>query len=87
MCHYGCQVPYTAKIGNLYRLTTKQLDHSVQADQAEAVPRNGKGNLIALVREFLCNLDWAMAAAQTLGAEPDFRDAPPAIEWWFGKPV
>ena len=45
----------------------------------------GKADLIAIARELMYNPNWAMDAAQKLGADPDFVGVPPALGWWLGK--
>jgi 2,4-dienoyl-CoA reductase-like NADH-dependent reductase (Old Yellow Enzyme family) len=82
---YGYQVPYAEKIRSEADVMTMAVGHIVHADQAEAILRNGKADLIALARELLYSPNWALDAAQKLGADPDFVSVPPAIGWWLGK--
>ena len=82
---YGYQVPYAEKIRAEADMMTMAVGHIVHADQAEAILREGKADLIAIAREFLYNPNWAMDAAQKLGADPDFTSVPPAYAYWLGK--
>ena len=66
-------------------MMTMAVGHIVHADQAEAILREGKADLIAIARELLYNPNWAMDAAQKLGADPDFAAVPPAYSYWLGK--
>jgi 2,4-dienoyl-CoA reductase-like NADH-dependent reductase (Old Yellow Enzyme family) len=81
--HY--QVPYAEKIRTEAGMMTMAVGHIVHADQAEAILQEGKADMIALAREFLYNPNWALDAAQKLGADSDFVSVPPAIGWWLGK--
>ncbi len=82
---YGYQVPYAGKIREAAGMMTMAVGHIVHADQAEAILHEGKADLIALARELLYNPNWALDAAQKLGADPDFGSVPPAMGWWLGK--
>ncbi|MDR3539215.1 MAG: NADH:flavin oxidoreductase/NADH oxidase [Acetobacteraceae bacterium] len=83
--HYGYQVPYAEKIRAEAGIATMAVGHIVHADQAEAILQSGRADLIALARELLYNPNWAMDAAQKLGADPDFRQIPPNYAYWLGK--
>ena len=82
---YGYQVPYAEKIRAEADMMTMAVGHIVHADQAEAILQEGKADLIAIARELLYNPNWAMDAAQKLGADPDFSCVPPAYSYWLGK--
>jgi 2,4-dienoyl-CoA reductase-like NADH-dependent reductase (Old Yellow Enzyme family) len=66
-------------------MKTMAVGHIVHADQAEAIPWEGKAALIAVARELLYSPNWALDAAQKLGADPDFVSVPPAMGWRSGK--
>ena len=83
--YYGYQVPYAEKIRAEAGIMTMAVGHIVHADQAEAILQEGKADLIALARELLYSPNWALDAAQKLGADPDFVSVPPAMGWWLGK--
>ena len=83
--HYGYQVPYANRIKAQAGIMTMAVGHIVHADQAEAILQAGQADLIALARELLYNPNWALDAAQKLGADPDFRQIPPNYGFWLGK--
>ena len=58
---------------------------SGRGSNAEAILRAGQADLIAIARELLYNPNWALDAAQKLGADPDFGSVPPAYGFWLGK--
>ena len=82
---YGYQVPYAEKIRAEAGIATMAVGHIVHADQAEAILQNGQADLIAIARELLYNPNWALDAAQKLGADPDFTSVPPQYSYWLGK--
>ena len=77
--HYGYQVPYAEQIRREAGMMTMAVGHIVHADQAEAILRDGQADLVALARELLYSPNWALDAAQKLGADPDFVSVPPAM--------
>ncbi len=82
---YGYQVPYAQKIRAEAGMMTMAVGHIVHADQAEAILQSGQADLIAIARELMYNPNWAMDAAQKLGADPDFNGVPPALGYWLNK--
>ena len=82
---YGYQVPYAETVRAEAGIMTMAVGHIVHADQAEAILQAGQADLIALARELLYSPNWALDAAQKLGADPDFASVPPAMGWWLGK--
>jgi 2,4-dienoyl-CoA reductase-like NADH-dependent reductase (Old Yellow Enzyme family) len=78
-------VPYAEKIRAEAGMPTMAVGHIVHADQAEAILQAGHADLIALARELLYSPNWAMDAAQKLGADPDFALVPPNYGFWLGK--
>ena len=83
--NYGYQVPYAETIRAEAGMPTMAVGHIVHADQAEAILQAGQADLIALARELLYSPNWAMDAAQKLGADPDFVSVPPNYGFWLGK--
>ena len=83
--HYGYQVPYAERIRAEAGIMTMAVGHIVHADQAEAILQSSRADLVALARELLYNPNWAMDAAQKLGADADFRTVPPNYAFWLGK--
>lgn len=82
---YGYQVPYAEKIRREAGIATMAVGHIVHAQQAEAILSQGRADLIAIAREIMYNPNWAMDAAQKLGADPDFAIVPPAYAYWLAK--
>lgn len=82
---YGYQVPYAEQIRTEAGIMTMAVGHIIHADQAEAILQTGRADLIAMAREMMYNPNWALDAAQKLGADPDFAGVPPQIGWWLGK--
>ena len=82
---YGYQVPYAEKIRREADIMTMAVGHIVHADQAEAILRQARADLIALAREIMHNPSWPMDAAQKLGADPGFRLVPQPYAYWLAK--
>jgi 2,4-dienoyl-CoA reductase-like NADH-dependent reductase (Old Yellow Enzyme family) len=82
---YGYQVPYSEAIRKEAGVKTMAVGHIIHADQAEAILRDGRADLIALARELMYNPNWAMDAAQKLGADPDFLLVPPPMRYWLAR--
>ena len=57
----------------------------VHARQAERILQDGRADLIAIAREMLYNPNWAMDAAQKLGADPKFELVPPPYQYWLSR--
>ncbi|HVB48412.1 MAG TPA: NADH:flavin oxidoreductase/NADH oxidase, partial [Burkholderiales bacterium] len=82
---YGYQVPYAEKVKREAGIASMAVGLIVRAEQAEAILREGRADLIALAREMLYNPNWAMDAAQKLGVDPEFTLVPPPYRWWLAK--
>jgi 2,4-dienoyl-CoA reductase-like NADH-dependent reductase (Old Yellow Enzyme family) len=82
---YGYQVPYAEQIRREADIMTMAVGHIVHADQAEAILRQARADLVALAREIMHNPSWPMDAAQKLGADPGFRLVPPPYAYWLAK--
>jgi 2,4-dienoyl-CoA reductase-like NADH-dependent reductase (Old Yellow Enzyme family) len=82
---YGYQVPYAEKIRRDAGVMTMAVGHIIHADQAEAILREGRADLIALAREIINNPNWPMDAAQKLGADPEFKFVPSPYAYWLAK--
>lgn len=82
---YGHQVPYARRIRAEAGIASMAVGLIVHATQAEAILQEGDADLIAIAREALYNPNWAMDAAQKLGADPDFTCVPPAQAYWLAK--
>lgn len=82
---YGYQVPYAEKVKREAGIASMAVGLIVRAEQAEAILREGRADLVALAREMLYNPNWAMDAAQKLGVDPGFALVPPPYRWWLAK--
>ena len=82
---YGYQVPHAERIRVEADIMTMAVGHIIHADQAEAILRDGRADLIAIGREMLHNPNWPIDAAQKLGVEAGFAQAPPPYAYWLEK--
>lgn len=82
---YGYQVPYAERIRRECGLMSMAVGLIVHADQAEAILREGRADLVALAREILYNPNWPMDAAQKLGLDAEFALVPPPQAYWLAK--
>jgi 2,4-dienoyl-CoA reductase-like NADH-dependent reductase (Old Yellow Enzyme family) len=82
---YGYQVPFAERIRREAGVMTMAVGHIVHAEQAESILQQGRADLVALAREMLYNPNWAMDAAQRLGADPGFAGVPPPYRYWLAK--
>jgi 2,4-dienoyl-CoA reductase-like NADH-dependent reductase (Old Yellow Enzyme family) len=82
---YGYQVPYAEGIRRISGIKTMAVGHIIHADQAEAILRDGKADLVAIGREFLHNPNWPLDAAQKLGVAAPFKTVPESYGYWLDK--
>ena len=82
---YGYQVPYAERLRRETGIATMAVGLIVHAAQAEAILAEGRADLVGLAREMLYNPNWALDAAQKLGADPRFERVPPAAGWWLER--
>lgn len=82
---YSYQVPYADQIRREADIQTMAVGLIVHADQAEQILQQGRADLIALARELLYNPNWAVDAAQKLGADPQFNLVPPPYQYWLSR--
>lgn len=73
---YSYQAEYAEAIRRDAGIPTMAVGHIIHAAQAEELLQQGKADLIAIGREMLYNPNWAIDAAQKLGADPDFELVP-----------
>jgi 2,4-dienoyl-CoA reductase-like NADH-dependent reductase (Old Yellow Enzyme family) len=66
----GYQVPFAEKVRREAGVLTGAVGLITEADQADALIREGKADLVLLAREFLREPYWAIKAAHQLGHEP-----------------
>lgn len=82
---YDYQVPYAEQIRKDAGILTMAVGVIVHARQAERILQDGRADLIAIAREMLYNPNWAMDAAQKLGADPKFELVPPPYQYWLSR--
>ena len=82
---YGYQVPYAEKVKREAGIASMAVGLIVRAEQAEAILREGRADLVALAREMLYNPNWALDAARKLGADAEFALVPPPYRWWLAR--
>lgn len=82
---YGYQVPHAERVRREAGIMTMAVGHIVHADQAEAILREGRADLVAIGREMLHNPNWPIDAAQKLGVEPGFDHIPSPYGYWLEK--
>ncbi|MFO0995073.1 MAG: NADH:flavin oxidoreductase/NADH oxidase [Alphaproteobacteria bacterium] len=81
----GFQVPYADRVRREAGMKTMAVGFILEALQAEAILREGKADLIAIARELLYNPNWAVHAAQALGADPEFEQWPVQYGWYLTR--
>ena len=79
----GFQVPYAAAVRAEVDIPTMAVGLITHPVQAEEILQAGKADLIAIAREALFDPQWALHAARTLGADPDFAAWPQQSGWWL----
>lgn len=82
---YGYQVQFADYIRKEADIMTMAVGLIIHGDQAEAILREGRADLVAIGREFIHNPNWAMDAAQKLGVDPKFSSVPPQMGYWLEK--
>ena len=82
---YGYQVQFADYIRREVDIMTMAVGLIIHGDQAEAILREGRADLVAVGREFIHNPNWAMDAAQKLGVDPTFSSVPPQMGYWLEK--
>jgi 2,4-dienoyl-CoA reductase-like NADH-dependent reductase (Old Yellow Enzyme family) len=84
---YGYQVPHAERIRAEAEIATMAVGLIIHADQAEAILRDGQADLVAIGREMLQNPNWALDAAEKLGAPQPYGTVPPAYGYWLEKRI
>lgn len=79
----GYQVQYAAAIRREAPMPTMAVGIILDGHQAEAILQAGEADLIAIGREALADPHWALHAAQTLNADPEWSIWPPSYGWWL----
>ncbi len=82
---YGYQVPYAEALRRDGGVKSMAVGLIVHAEQAEAILREGRADLIAIAREALFNPNWALDAALKLGLEDAWNLVPSPYRYWLEK--
>jgi 2,4-dienoyl-CoA reductase-like NADH-dependent reductase (Old Yellow Enzyme family) len=85
LTHYGYQVPFADRIRREAGIMTMAVGLIIHGDQAEAILREGKADLVGVGREILNNPNWPMDAAHKLGLASAFQDVPVQFGYWLAK--
>ena len=72
----GYQVGFAERVKHDVGIMTMAVGMITEADQAEAVLRDGKADLVAIARELLWHADWPAHAAKTLGLDDPYGQMP-----------
>lgn len=81
----GFQVPYARTIRARARIPTVAVGLIRTARQANSIIEDGGADLVALAREALWNPNFAVQAAQELGADPEWNLWPRQFGWWLKR--
>ena len=79
----GFQVPYAARIRRETGMPTMAVGLITEPAHAEEILEEGSADLIAIGREALNDPQWALHAAQALGADPELANWVPQYGWWL----
>ena len=77
----GFQVPFTRRIKAETDIKTMAVGVIIDPDQAEEILQSGGADLVALGREIMHDPFWPLHAAETLGADVDFKMWPKQYAW------
>jgi 2,4-dienoyl-CoA reductase-like NADH-dependent reductase (Old Yellow Enzyme family) len=80
----GFQVPFAEGVRNEADIPTMAVGIILEAQQAEAILRNGHADLIAIGRQSQFNANIALHWAHDLGINSRFEDWSPEYGWWLG---
>jgi 2,4-dienoyl-CoA reductase-like NADH-dependent reductase (Old Yellow Enzyme family) len=78
----GYHVPVASRIREATGALTQVVGLVTEAQQADAIIRNGSADLIAIAREALHNPFWAAHASEALGVS-QFVAWPTQYAWWL----
>ena len=82
---YGYQVRYAAALRREAGVLTAAVGLIVHAKHAEAILAAGDADMIAIGREMIFNPNWAIDAAQKLGADPRFTGLTRRTGFWLDR--
>jgi len=77
----GFQVPYASEIKKKADIRTMAVGRIIEAEQAEAILRDGDADLIGIGRELMYNPFWGLHAAETLKNETALEGWPDQYRW------
>jgi 2,4-dienoyl-CoA reductase-like NADH-dependent reductase (Old Yellow Enzyme family) len=83
----GFQVPFAEGVRNEADIPTMAVGIILEAQQAEAILRNGHADLIAIGRQSQFNPNIALHWAHDLGINSRFEDWSPEYGWWLEKRI
>jgi 2,4-dienoyl-CoA reductase-like NADH-dependent reductase (Old Yellow Enzyme family) len=83
----GFQVPYAQRIRHEAAIATVAVGLITKPEQANEIIEQGQADLVAIGREMLWNPFWAVQAAKTLGADPEYKGMPQQYGWWLERRV
>jgi 2,4-dienoyl-CoA reductase-like NADH-dependent reductase (Old Yellow Enzyme family) len=83
----GFQVPYAERVRKEVGIASMAVGIILEAQQAEAILRNGQADLIAIGRQSQFNPNIAQHWAHDLGINRKFEDWTPEFGWWLEKRI
>src|SRR5262245_39425122 len=83
----GFQVPFADRVRKEADIPTMAVGIILEAQQAEAILRNGQADLIAIGRQSQFNPNIALHWAHDLGINSRFEDWSPEFGWWLEKRI
>ncbi|MEQ9434270.1 NADH:flavin oxidoreductase/NADH oxidase [Hyphomonas sp.] len=83
----GYQVPFAEKIRTDSGLRTMAVGNIIHGDQANQILLRGQADLVAIARQALLNPNWPLAAALSLGLEPEACHIPDPSGFWLSKNI
>jgi 2,4-dienoyl-CoA reductase-like NADH-dependent reductase (Old Yellow Enzyme family) len=81
----GFQVPFAERVRKEAGVKTVAVGLILTAEQAEQALAAGRADLVAIAREALYDPNWALHAAQALGADPQMERWPVQYGWWLTR--
>ena len=81
----GFRAPFSEQIRTATGACTMTHGLIVQPEQAEALLREQRADLIGIARTALYDPYWPRHAAQALGVDADFSDWPEQYGWWLAR--
>jgi 2,4-dienoyl-CoA reductase-like NADH-dependent reductase (Old Yellow Enzyme family) len=81
----GFQIPFAERVKQETGLLTMAVGLILTPLQAEEALAAGRADLVAIAREALYDPNWALHAAQALGADPEFARWPVQYGWWLTR--